>query len=309
MGYIFWFFITIFIILLIIALLMPKIKKKLDEMNRVLDVEEFENPAEIKEDKIDKLYCKLYDQVFNEPSVYAAETKSIIDFMNKHPVKTKKKEIMVLDAGTGTGKHFQNLASAGGYKIVGVDRSKVMEDIFKIRNPLGSFVMGDLRNEDLFKAETFSYICCLKETLYHNSVKEWDAILSNFFYWLKPEGYLIIHIYDRTKLDPAPRNMSFLRHDAKKRKHSITHFPKFTHDAWWDVKGKTICQYNEIYAIRGENSEIEKKRHYKHNLVMPDKDKIMDKILRNYFKLINVVKMDKMGLIDHELCFFKKNKF
>ena len=87
-----------------------------------------------------------------------------------------------------------------------------------------------------------------------------------------------------------PKKAEQLRKDGNDRLHSITHFPKYTHDGWWDIKGKTICQYNEIYAIRGKNGEVEKKRHYKHNLVIPDKEKIMEKIVGNYFKLIEIVK-------------------
>lgn len=318
--------IIIFIVVLVIALFLPEFKKKYDEYRKIIGVKDgaiglhegfdglhegFDNPLEAKEDKIDKLYSKLYDQVFNEPEVYIEEAKIIINFMNKHPVNKKKKTPTnyILDVGCGSGKHYQHLATATDYKIFGLDRSSTMEEIFKLRNPLGKITLGDMRNENLFKSETFSYIICLKETLYHNPIKDWDTILSNFYYWMKPGGYLIIHIYDRTKLDPAPRNMSFIRHDANKRKHAITNFPKFTHDGWWDIKGKTICQYNEIYAIRDDSGEISKKRHYKHNLAIPNKDKIMEKIIGNYFKLVDLVKMDKMGLTDHELCFFKKNKF
>jgi len=300
-------FIIIFVTLFIIAVFIPKFKNKILELN--LELEGFDNPLEIKEDRIDKLYAKLYDQVFNEPQVFIFESKTIIDFIGKHPVKKKKGVDLILDAGTGTGKHYQHLSTATGCKVFGLDRSKTMEEIFNLRNPLGKFLLGDMRNENLFNPETFSYIVCMKDTLYHNNIKEWDTILSNFFYWLKPSGYLIINVYDRDKLDPAPRNMSFIRNDAAKRKHSITNFPKFTHDGWWEIKGKTMCQYNEIFAIRGKKGEVEKKRHYKHNLVIPSKDKIMEKIIGNYFFLVEIVKMDKMGLLDHELCFFRKNKF
>lgn len=306
----------LFVMLLIISILLHFFKDKLLDLKDTLGIEyyvseDFDNPLEAKEDRIDKLYCKLYDQVFNEPNTYLTESKSIISFIEKHDVPKKKgtPNNLILEAGSGTGKHYQHLATVSGYKVIGIDRSKTMEDIFKIKNPLGKFVFGDMRNENLFKAETFSYIVCLKETLYHNSIKDWDLILSNFYYWLKPEGYLIINVYDREKLDPAPRNMSMLRFDGNKRKHSITNFPNFTHDGWWEVKGNTICQYNEIYAIRGKNNEIEKKRHYKHNMVIPAKDKIMEKIVGNYFKLIDVKKFIEIGLTDHELCFFKKNKF
>lgn len=305
-------FFTIFIFCLVIALFIPVFREKAAEFKALTQYQEnFDNPLDAKEDRIDKLYSKLYEQVFNEPETYIQESKKIIDFMNKHPVKKKKNTPtnLILEVGSGSGKHFQHLATATDYKIVGLDRSKAMEEIFKLRNPLGKMYIGDMRNENLFKPETFSYILCLKDTIYHNSFKDWDIILSNFYFWLKPEGYLIIHIFDKKELDPAPRNISMLRKDGSDRLHSITHFPKFTHDAWWEIKGKTICQYNEIYAIRDKKGEVEKKRHYKHNLVIPEKDKIMEKIIGNYFKLIEIVKMPEHGLKDHELYFFKKNKF
>jgi len=299
---------TLFIILVVIALFLPYYRKKRDELYEIINFEQFDNPSQVKEDKIDKLYCKLYDQVFNEQRILLEESKAIIDFMNEHPVK-KSKNNNVLDVGSGTGKHYQYLSTTGNYTVMGLERSENMISLFKIRNPLGQITHGDMRNEGLFKAESFSYIICLKDTLYHNQMQDWDTILSNFYFWLKPEGYLIINIYDRENLDPAPRNMSFIRHDAEKRKHSITNFPNFTHDGWWENRGKVICQYNEIYAIRDNKGQITKKRHYKHNLVIPDKDKIMKKIVGNYFKLIDVKEFNKIGVIDHQLCFFKKNKF
>jgi SAM-dependent methyltransferase len=269
--------------------------------------ESFDNPLDVKEDKIDKLYAKLFDKVFDEKGLILEESKKIIEFVKNHPVKSKK-EVSLLEVGAGTGKHFQYL-SAASLPVVGLERSGTLIDIFKIRNPIGKVMKGDMRNENLFKGETFDYILCLKETLYHNPIKEWDGILSNFYFWLKPGGYLVIHIFDRTKLDPAPRNITMLRTDARKRKHGITNFPNFTHDGWWEQRGKVICQYNEIYAIRDKKGGIEKKRHYKHNLAMPEKDKIIEKIMGNYFKVVDVVKLEKMGIVDHDLYFFRKNKF
>jgi len=271
--------------------------------------EDFDNPLDVKTDKIDKLYAKLFDKVFNEKALYLEESKQIIEFVKTHPVKSKKKdEQLILDAGTGTGKHFQYL-SAGSLKLIGLERSESMIDIFKIRNPIGKVLVGDMRNENLFNGEQFSYILCLKETLYHNSIKEWDTILSNFYFWLKPGGYLIIHIFDRNKLDPSPLNITFGRKDFKGRLHGITNFPDFTHDGWWEQRGKVTCQYNEIYAIRDKSGDIVKKRHYKHNLIIPEKDKIIEKIMSNYFKVVKVVKLEDKGMKDHELYFFKKNKF
>ena len=38
------------------------------------------------------------------------------------------------------------------------------------------------------------------------------------------------------------------------------------------------------------------------------KDKIMEKIVENYFKLIEIKKFDGDKITDHELYFFKKQK-
>jgi len=295
----YYLLLTIFIILIFLILLY---KLGLKLQNSMKDLESFENPLEISKDLIDKLYAKMYDKIFDEPKIFIEECTDILKFINKHNITGE-----ILDSGTGTGKHYQNLVSNGN-KIIGLDRSSAMLDIFKLRNPLGKYIEGDLKNEDLFKGQKFMMICCLKETLYHNKIINWDTILSNFYYWLKPGGYLVIHIFDRDKLDPSPRNMTLLRKDGEGRQHGITNFPNFTHDGWWERKGKVICQYNEIIAMRDAKGAITKKKHYKHNLAIPDKSKIIEKILGNYFKLVEIIKLDKLRIKDHELYFFKKIK-
>jgi SAM-dependent methyltransferase len=294
-----WLYIFLVFLVVIICILVI-FSRRVDFLAE--DVESFDNPLEIKKDMMDKNYVAIYDKVFNEKEMYVVEAKVILDFLKK-----KRVNGYILDAGTGTGKHYLNL-STGGAKILGIERSDAMVNVFKKRNPLGRVEKGDLRNENLFGAQKFSVICCLKETLYHNKVKDWDTILSNFYYWLKPGGYLIIHLFDREKLDPAPRNFTFLRTDGSGRKHGITNFTNFTHDGWWQKKGDVICQFNEIIALRDKKGKVIDKKHYKHNLAIPKRDKIMEKILNNYFKMVDIVKMEKIGIIDHDLCFFKKIK-
>jgi len=292
------------LILVIILIILYFVGKRLQwEILDIGNTESFDNPLEIKKDMIDKLYAKIYNKVFDEPDVFKKETLEILKFMEKNKIEGGE----ILEVGTGTGKYFQNLSSSG-LKVIGVDRSEAMLDIFALRNPLGKYVLGDVKNEGLFPKQKFRMILCLKETLYHNKIAEWDTILSNFFYWLKKNGYLVIHIFDRDKLDACPKNMTFSRKDGEGRQHGITNFPNFTHDGWWEKRGKVICQYNEIIAMRDKNGGITKKKHYKHNLAIPEKKKIIEKIMSNYFKLVEIVKLDDLGLKDHELYFFKKIK-
>ena len=55
------------------------------------ECEEFDNPLDAKTDMIDKLYGKLFDKVFDEKTAIVSETKQILDFIKRHPVKSKDK--------------------------------------------------------------------------------------------------------------------------------------------------------------------------------------------------------------------------
>ena len=131
------------LILVIILIILYIIGKRLHwDILDLENAESFDNPLEIKKDMIDKLYAKIYDKVFDEPEVFNEESKEIIKFMDKHHIEGGE----ILDVGTGTGKHFQNLSSSG-LKVIGVDRSEAMLEIFALRNPLGKSVLGDVKNE------------------------------------------------------------------------------------------------------------------------------------------------------------------
>lgn len=288
-----WFYITILLLFILIIIL----------INYNLPLyyqEDFENPVKVKDGEIDKLYVKLFDKVFDEKMMYEGEVKLIDEFLKKE--KHKK----ILEVGCGLGKHFELLSKK--YQLEGLERSKAFLDIFKVRNPLGKVKKGDMIEENNYPAETFNVILCLKETLYHNDFKDWDDILSNLYYWLKPGGILVIHIFDKEKLDPAPRAHSMYKFDEKNRKHSITHFKNFTHDSWWENKKKYV-KFHEIFAIRNDKNKVSKKRHYVHNLDIPKKEKIVEKIISNYFKLVKIIPLENLGVTDHELYFFKKNKY
>ncbi|GAJ17157.1 unnamed protein product, partial [marine sediment metagenome] len=88
-------------------------------------------------------------------------------------------------------------------------------------------------------------ILCLADTLYQNRPAKARTILSNFYYWLKPGGRLYLTVYDKDKLDPGPREFSQYYEDEKGRKHALTYFEKFTHDAWYEKKAKDVANYLE----------------------------------------------------------------
>ena len=264
-------------------------------------VENFD-PSEYK-DAFSEFYAMLFDKVFSENDMYKAEVGMISKFIDNNRVNpnVEKDEIKILDAGSGAGRHMQYISQK--YNTIGCDRSRNMNRRNKLKNPIADIREKDLNDFEAFKEGEFSHILCLKDTLYHNPQKDWNNILSNFYYWLQPGGYLIIHIFDPAKLDPAPRNFSQFTDDEQKRKHAVTHFKNFTHDAWWTKSESTKNKYYYNELVLGKNQD---KKVFKNRLYMPPKDEVLKEINNNIFKLESIEHLEDIEIYDHEIYYFRK---
>ena len=205
-----------------------------------IKIETFENDEYYNKnlDNVDKVYAKLYNIVFNEKFIYDYDVSKI--------TPTLKKNSNILDAGTGTGKYYEYFFK--NHKIVGVDMSKDMLKYAKIRCPIGNFIVGNLKNSELFQPKEFTHVLCLLDTLYHNDYQDQAKILKNFYDWLRPGGYLFVHIFDYNKLIPTPRNYSTMYVDDSKNLHSYTEFQNFNHDAFY-VKNDNNVVYKEKFTM------------------------------------------------------------
>lgn len=240
--------------------------------------------------KIDKIYAKLYDITFDE--------KMLFDFDVSHIKPTLSKESMILDAGTGTGKYYKYFFKK--HSIVGVDASKEMLKIAQTRCPLGTFVLGNLKNQDLFKNKEMTHVLCLLDTLYHNNYLTQAKILKNFYYWLKKGGLLFIHVFDKKKLLPMPRKYSKLYVDDHKNLHGYTELPDFNHDAFFIHKDDHVL-FKEKYKMNATGNI----RNQTTKLYIPDDPKkTIAQILEVGFEMVNRYKLSKDS--DVELLVFKK---
>ena len=239
---------------------------------------------------MDKVYTKLYDITFNEKTVFNFDVKKILPTLNKSS--------KILDAGTGTGKYYEYFFKK--YNITGIDASNEMLKLAQTRVPLGTFIQGNLINDSLFKNKEFTHILCLLDTLYHNRYVEQALILKNFYYWLKDGGYLFIHVFNKKKLIPAPRNYSKLYVDKHKNLHSYTELDDFSHDAFY-IHKKDHVVYKERYKMN-TNGNI---RFQLTKLYIPDNSKkTIAQILEVGFKLVN--RYNNKNDEDMELLVFKK---
>ena len=147
-------------------------------------------------DKIyDDFYVGIYDDlVFNSVKT-TYEINQIVN--NTNPTS----ESIILDVGSGTGHHVAELA-AKKFKVIGVDKSKNMVDKAKELYPKLDFQQGDIIQASMFQKEGFTHILCLYFTVYYLNTEEKGAFFANCMKWLKPGGYLVIHLVDREMFDP-----------------------------------------------------------------------------------------------------------
>ena len=283
-----------YMIKLVLILLIFLILYKCFHITSYIDFESYEN---FKLDDNDRLYIKLQELVFNEDHIY----KHDIDLFNKYGEFDKWSKIKLLDAGTGFGRHYKFLPD--NIDKIGVDKESLYLERAEVRNPNGKFILGKLDDYKLFEMESLTHILCTMDTLYNNRPnEEMKDIISNFKFWLKKDGVLGIHIYEKTdNLDPMARDFSMMHEDEDKNKHSITYFNNFTHDAYFKKIGENLFSYVEKYIVPSGNY-INKSR----NLHIIPKDKVMKMLLHNDFVLVQKISLKTLGIDDYSFYIFKK---
>jgi len=149
----------------------------------------------------DSFYADIYDELFIQPNKIEAEADEIIHITGAlNGSDADKKNFKVCDIGCGPGHHVHELKKKGVINVVGCDKSEAMLQTARDLYPSCNFIKGDFMKPMLFSEEEFNVLTCFYFTVYY--VKDKRAFFRNCYQWLKPEGYLIIHLVDRNHFDP-----------------------------------------------------------------------------------------------------------
>jgi ubiquinone/menaquinone biosynthesis C-methylase UbiE len=267
-------------------------------------------------DPFDLTYAKLYDTVFSYSKLYQTDIDTILRSIEEYYKITADagagkeiKPLDILDAGTGSGKHYYYMeekrkSKYPSWKMRGVDYSDSFLKVAKLRNPDGDFKMGNLTNAETYPAQSFDIILCMYDTIHHNTKEEQEKIFENFYYWLKPNGLIFIHLFNSKELDPAPREYSQY-YDKDGKKHAQTNFDQFVHDAYWMKKDgeEDIYQYIEQYIL-----PTGKKKVKIHNFTIPDRGQVISRLKYYGFMPINVYDFKKIYSGNMDLYIFAKKK-
>ena len=239
-------------------------------------------------DIYDDFYVGIYDYlVFNN----VKDEYEIDEIINK---TTPTNQSKILDVGCGTGHHVSNLVSKG-LDVIGMDVSKSMIDQATKIYPECKFQIGDALNAGQFEPDYFTHIMCMYFTIYYFNDKH--KFFNNCMKWLKPGGFIIVHLVDRDLFDPIlpPGNPLLLVSPQKYAKERITStkvkFTDFDYSADFQLdKNNNTANFIEKF----KNDKDGKVRKNEHTMYMPDTQDIVDEALGTGFIL--------QGRIDLLMC-------
>ena len=194
-------------------------------------------------DIYDDFYCSIYDELVYDDVKNDFEVGEIKRLIKPTTVSR------VLDIGSGSGHHVKLLNDAG-YKAEGVDKSSSMVSNAKKKYPKCNFKQGDVLESILYQPNSFSTITCLYFTIYY--IKNKELFLQNCYNWLRPGGYLVLHLANRDKFDPIvnagdPLHLVSAQKYAKQRiTNSLVKFKEFQYKANFDLdKSKNLATFDE----------------------------------------------------------------
>jgi len=215
-------------------------------------------------------------------------------------------ESVILDIGSGTGHVVSKLKREENIKTVGLDNSSAMIKKAKENYPDSDFVEGDAMNSSVFPSNAFTHILCLYFTIYYMEDKK--RFFKNCMKWLKPGGYLVIHVVDREMFDPIipPANPLIVLSPQRYAKERITK-SKVVFD---DFKYSSDFQLNQAT----DAATFVEKFHFKdgsvrkneHKMYMPAEESILQ-IAQNVGFIVHAeTDLIKVGYEYNKLVIFMK---
>ena len=223
----------------------------------------------------DAFYSQIYDKLYrtNERADYEAKQITAATYADKESDN-------FLDIGCGTGAFIRSLRNLG-YKATGIDKSQAMVDAAPDTNGI---THGDAQDPMMYDRGVFSHITCLNQTLHE--IEDRTVFFRNCHYWLKPGGYFIVHIVDKSTFDPIiPLGRpSILRGiELQNVKDTVIDFTDFQYKSSYKEESPDILVQRETFTDTATHKIRENERIL---YVPPSSDSIIDEIEKSGFSLI-----------------------
>jgi SAM-dependent methyltransferase len=210
----------------------------------------------------DEFYSNNYEKI-HKPKTHLLEEIDLI-------LKTTQVSLqdVILDIGSNTG-YVVNELTQRGYNIYGLTSSPQLSNYCKTKYPDAIVKYGDILNSMEYDKGVFTHIFALYYTIYN--FKDKSAIFRNCYSWMKPGGYLVIHLVDVQKFDittPIAKDVIF---GSIQKQHHAKNIQKETHRTTEYEVDLIDMNYKSSYNFN--NNEVV--------VIETMKDKMTDKIRQN----------------------------
>lgn len=142
----------------------------------------------------DPFYVGIYDELFYKKLYNSYEVGIILNEI--HPTSKD----VVIEIGSKTGSYTSALQQNCDCNVTGLDTSAAMVEYASKKYPNCKFVQGDPLDFMRFSSEYATAILLLDFAIYY--IKDRRTLFYNCFHWLKPGGYLVLHLVNRHMFDP-----------------------------------------------------------------------------------------------------------
>lgn len=227
----------------------------------------------------DDFYADIYDYLVYSDIKNEYEIGQIVN--KTSPTTTS----IILDVGSGTGHHVGEL-NKQNLEVVGVDISEAMVKKAKDNYPKASFKQGNALDKSLFNPNSFTHIMSMYFTIYYMENK--SKFFKNCYYWLKPGGYLIIHLVNKDLFDPIlpPGNPLIMVSPQRYAKNRITttkvKFTDFSYESDFKMENGSD---KAIFTEKFKNNKNNQTRKNEHVLYMDSQESILTQAQESGFLL------------------------
>ena len=221
----------------------------------------------------DSFYASVYDQLTQQQTRTAAKVALIFQEWQKKAWKPE--EMIVLDAGCGTGVASAAFAKMKVKQVLALDKSEAMLEVAKFgnqKNPTVTFRKADLQNPSACSGGEVTHVACLYFTLYYLPDKE--AFFRNLYLWVKPGGEIAIEVVNKYKFDPLLDSaspwvgFSLQKYSKERVTESKVAFDKFDYSGKFDLVDPG-AEFRETFRFKDG-----KVRRQRHRFSMPSIDEI-----------------------------------
>jgi SAM-dependent methyltransferase len=256
----------------------------------------------------DEFYASFYDALFHTQDRLSYERASfrelLLDGKDKH-------ELSFLDACCGTAPHACWFREAE-IPYTGLDSSEGMLTKARSNCPSAKFVKGDVKQPSTFSPNTFSTVLLLQNSIYQ--FQNPKVIAENAAYWLKPEGFCVVHAVHPNKFDPVLElsspfaAFSLQKYSDKRVVDSEIYFDDFKYQSKFKKNTEDDdASWNETITFYDPSKhDGVKYREQKHSLTMMSIERLVDIFRSSGFTLRETVDLVSCGREYQYLLYFQK---